>query len=234
MWDIGARQTARDRAGDVFRTLCIDWDRKTVADQEHKASGSARATTRGRSKKLDAAIAEATLRLLGTVGPGQVSIDAVAREVGCSRSSIYRRYPTKESLIMAAARTQFASPGTPAEGDLLEWAIRSRESSFRDMPAVLAVTFLMDRALRGTDLGALYLKEVFGAARLERAGLLSEAISRGELRPDVDADLLLDVITGALLFRVAHHPEAEPDLAEKLIRMLACGVVPDCAKPREV
>lgn len=28
--------------------------------------------------------------------------------------------------------------------------------------------------------------------------------------------------------------EAEPDLAERLIRMLACGVVPNCAEPREV
>jgi AcrR family transcriptional regulator len=173
---------------------------------------------------LDAAITAATLRLLARLGPSGVSIDAVAREVGCSRSSLYRRHASKESLILAAALGQFGPQAVPDDGGSLEWVTRSRAESFREPAFVLAVCLLMDEALRGTELGRRYLEEVFGPLRLERAGFLSKAVANGEIRPDADIDLLLDVISGALLFRAAHHRETESDLADRLTAMLLDGV----------
>ncbi len=157
---------------------------------------------RGPSKKLDAAIAEATLRLLGRAGPGGVSIEAVAREVGCSRSSIYRRHSSKESLILEATVDRLGPRDAGARtGRLLESVIRNRLASLREPAFVLAWTVLMDETVRGTDLGRRYFEEAFGPLRLERAEFLARAVAGGEIRPDVDIDLLLDIVTGTLLFQ---------------------------------
>jgi AcrR family transcriptional regulator len=179
---------------------------------------------RGPSRKLDAAITAATLRLLAQSGPSGVTIDAVARAVGCSRSSIYRRHASKEGLILEAALSGFGSPRAPEDGSLLEWVTRSRATSFGEPAFVLALTVLMDEALRGTDLGRRYLEEVFGPVRLERTGFLAQAIANREIRSDTDIDLILDIVTGALLFRAAHHPEPEDDLPERLTSILLHGV----------
>jgi AcrR family transcriptional regulator len=202
--------------------------RKLRPSGEPQAAAEGRTRRRGPSKKLDAAIAETTLRLLGSVGPGGVSIDAVAREVGCSRSSIYRRYTSKESLILAATIDRFGPRDSGAQdGRLLESVIRSRAASLRDPAFVLAWTVLMDETIRGTDLGRRYYEEAFGPLRLERAEFLSRAVANGEIRPDVDIDLLLDIVTGTLLFRAVHHPKTEADLPKRLMAILAGGVVPE-------
>jgi len=198
-----------------------------LPSEEPWVKAAARVRRRGPSRKLDAAIAEATLRLLGSAGPGGVSIDAVAREVGCSRSSIYRRYPSKESLILAATVERFGPRDSGAQdGRQLESVIRNRAASLREPAFVLAWTVLMDETIRGTDLGKRYFEEAFGPLRLERAEFLSRAVANGEIRPDVDLDLLLDIVTGTLLFRAVHHPKLETDLPEKLMAILAGGVVP--------
>ncbi|MFC5103299.1 TetR/AcrR family transcriptional regulator [Kibdelosporangium philippinense] len=75
-------------------------------------------------KQLDDAISRATLRLLGEVGFERLSIAAVATQAGTARTSIYRRWPDKEALVLAAVRHEFANPvdeidtGT-LRGDLL-------------------------------------------------------------------------------------------------------------------
>jgi AcrR family transcriptional regulator len=112
---------------------------------------------RGRSKKLDAAIARATLAVLVRAGPSGFSIEAVAREVGCSKSSIYRRYPTRESLILQAA-IDLLGPSDPPPSDtgLLDWLVQNRVNQLAQPAFVLAATMLMDEAARGTDLGTRY------------------------------------------------------------------------------
>ena len=92
---------------------------------------------------------------------------------------------------------------------------------------MLAWTVLMDETIRGTDLGERYFDEAFGPLRLERAEFLSRAVANGEIRPDIDIDLLLDMVTGTLLFRAVHHPTAEDDLPERLMDILARGVSPE-------
>ena len=180
---------------------------------------------RGPSRKLDAAIAEATLRLLGRFGPAGVSIEAVAREAGCSRSSIYRRHSSREGLILEATLVRFGPGESGAEGGgSLEAVVESRAASFRESGFVLALTILMDERIRGTEFGRRYFEEAFLPIRKERTEFLSRAVASGEVRPEADIDLLLDAVSGTLLFRVAHHPEFEPDLPERLTSLLLNGV----------
>lgn len=180
---------------------------------------------RGRSRKLDAAIAEATLRLLGRFGPAGVSIEAVAREAGCSRSSIYRRHSSREGLILEATLVRFGPGQSRAvDGGSLEAVVETRAASFQESAFVLALTVLMDERIRGTELGGRYFEEAYLPIRQERAEFLLQAVANGEIRPEADIDLLLDAISGTLLFRMAHRPEFEPDLPDRLTSLLLNGV----------
>jgi hypothetical protein len=84
----------------------------------------------------------------------------------------------------------------------------------------------MDEAVRRTELGRRYLDEVFGPIRRERTDHLERAIASGEIRADVDASLIQDMIAGTLLFRAVHHPEPEADLAQRITSILRDGVGP--------
>jgi AcrR family transcriptional regulator len=199
---------------------------KPGSRQEQASDTTGERRVRGRSKRLDEAIRAATLHLLVSAGPAGVSIDAVAREVGCSRSSLYRRHASKDDLIMEAALGQFESPAVPDGSSLLDWVASSRAALFSEPASVLAMTWLMAEAVRGTELGRRYLGEVFGPIRRERTSHLLRAIASGEIKADIDASLIQDMIAGTMLFRAVHHPEPEADLAERITVILRDGVSP--------
>ena len=61
-----------------------------------------RAPGRPRDARADSAILDATLRLVGSVGLGGLSMDAVAATAGVSKATIYRRWASKEALVLDA------------------------------------------------------------------------------------------------------------------------------------
>jgi AcrR family transcriptional regulator len=155
-----------------------------------------------------------------------VSIEGVAREAGCAKTSIYRRYGTKDGLILAMADSLLESV---LEGDwsTLDGAIEELWRGGVNNPAfVLTLSVLAADSIRGTELGRRFAEEVFQPRRAARIQHLAAIASRGGLNPDADLDLVLDVITGTLLYRAAHHRAVEPDLAERLTAMLVDGLKP--------
>jgi AcrR family transcriptional regulator len=182
---------------------------------------------RGPSKKLDAAITEATRRLLRSVGPAGVTFEGVAREVGCSKASLYRRHSSKESMILAATMDLFATPPSePLDGRVLHEVIASRAKTLMEPGSVPVLTMMMNEAIASTEFGRSYLEVVYEPIRTRRGELLEAAAAKGQIRRDADIDLLLDVISGTLLFRRAHHQEYEPDLPGRLTALLLDGLRP--------
>jgi AcrR family transcriptional regulator len=190
------------------------------------------AAGRPRDPRVDAAILGATLRELADTGYTRLSIDAVARRAGVSRPAIYRRWPSKAQLVHEAVfpGTTIADlpiphgPDFAADvGTMLRQAI-----SYLSRPEVLAAA-PGPMAEFGTDPGLHQLM----AARLEdqlRAGLarrVEAAIAAGEAAPGTDAGLLLDVITGTVLFALLSRPPGvQPVRPEALTAMLLHGILP--------
>jgi AcrR family transcriptional regulator len=104
-------------------------------------------------------ITEAAVRLHGSIGPARTTVSAVAREAGVQRGTVYRHFPTEESLFAACSAHYFASQPRPqpeswasigdpgsrlrhALGDLYRW-YRSTEQMLertrRDAPLVEAM-----------------------------------------------------------------------------------------------
>ena len=73
---------------------------------------------RPRSKELDASILEATLELASEVGINGMSMDELAQRAGVSKASIYRRWPSKELLVIDALRSAMGPLDAVDTGDV--------------------------------------------------------------------------------------------------------------------
>jgi AcrR family transcriptional regulator len=158
---------------------------------------------RPRNQRIDNAVLEAAVELLGETGYSALSVDAIAKRASTSKPAIYRRWPSKAHLVHEAvfpisAATELPDTGS-LDGDIRE--MMRRTVAFLSTPAARA-------ALPGL-LGEMAADATLHAALLERfadvltRGLserLASAVARGEVRPEVTAPDLTDVVAGIALF----------------------------------
>ena len=160
---------------------------------------------RGRPRRADAdgAILGATLDLLAEVGVAGLSMDLLAQRAGVGKATIYRRWESKETLILDALRMTTTPIPVPDEGSV-------REDLFTYMDAVIehfspgrgsdVLPHLIEASCYDDQLRASldgYLRERQATTRM----ILHRGIERGELAPDTDVDLITDVILAPFFYR---------------------------------
>jgi len=179
---------------------------------------------RPRDAGADDAIMDAVVELLTEVGFGGLTIDAVAHRAGVGKATIYRRWDGKEQLVLdalAAGRIPVPQPDTGTlRDDLLAYYlpladIEAQQGAVRLMPALAA------EAAVDPDL-ADRLHAFVSDRRAPVAGILRRAQERGEVNDDVDIELVVDLLTGAIMYRL-YFSGAVVD--EDVIRRLLEGVL---------
>ena len=160
---------------------------------------------RPRNLSIDGAVLSATVDLLNERGYAELSVDAIARAAGTSKPAIYRRWPSKAHLVHAAVFPIGAATTLPDTGSLA--------TDVRDMLR-RTVRFLSTPAARAALpglVGEMASDPTLHSALLERfgdvltsglAGLLAAAAERGEVRPEVTAGDLAEVVAGMALMGV--------------------------------
>lgn len=161
---------------------------------------------RPRDARADQAIIDATLELLADVGVADLSIEAVAARAGVGKATVYRRWPSKNALIVDALEqlTDVKPPvlsGTSLRDDLITIleSIRRRHTTTRVgqiFPRVIG------EVRNQSELMALYQRRVVEPRRARLRELLAEAVERGELSSDIDLDVATDLIVGPLMYRL--------------------------------
>lgn len=191
------------------------------------------APTRGRprSPQADQAIFDATRRLLESVGYQRLTIEGVAAEAGVAKTTIYRRFPHKAHLVLAemsqAARdVPIELPDTGAfREDLLAVAHLIRAEICPSSPSSVAAA-LMTEALSDSDFADQV--RAFADVRFEQGRpVYDRAVSRGELRADVDWRVVSEMLVG-WIFHAAVASRREPDDAAlaHAVDLLIGGVSP--------
>ena len=131
-------------------------------------------------------------------------MQAVADRAGVGKAAIYRRWKGREEVLTAAVDGMVSEIGLPdtgsIRGDLLELMRRAvelyRGASGRLMPGLVS-------AMAQHEEVATAVREAFLAPRRAALGqVLERGIGRGELRPDIDRELALDVLGGPLFYRL--------------------------------
>ncbi len=181
------------------------------------------------------AIHAAVLDLLETDGYAGLTIEGVARRSGVNKTTLYRWWPSKPSLVAATFRHAIARdlpvPDTGTlHGDLTA-LLRSKAAFFADGPGRLAADVL---AHTGADaeLGRL-ADELLGQHCAHVAELTGRARARGELTGPVDDALLADLLLGPVWLRavVTHRPLPPAD-ADALVDTLLAGLPTDRGRQR--
>jgi AcrR family transcriptional regulator len=176
----------------------------------------------------EAQILDAAVGLLREVGYDRLTMDAVAAAAHASKASLYRRWGSKARLVADAlnrADVGFgaALPDTGTlRGDLLGAACGA--GGLIDQLPVQLMASLVTALHHHADLAAAFqdafLRPRLGAART----LLERARVRGEIRPDVDLDLIVDVLPGVVLHRV--FLRGEQPTRELITRVVDSVVLP--------
>ncbi|MGC4069862.1 MAG: TetR/AcrR family transcriptional regulator [Polyangiaceae bacterium] len=147
----------------------------------------------------------AALEELAASGYGAFSFESVAARAGIAKTTVYRRYGTKIDLVRAAVQ-QFVEEAfgeVPDTGSLRNDLVALGCQTAQMASSVLGQSLLRLRMLDRVAPELDQMGQEFEAER-ERAfrPVALRAISRGELSNVAEFHQLLDVITGALLFRL--------------------------------
>jgi AcrR family transcriptional regulator len=160
---------------------------------------------RPRDPAADHAILAAVFRQLVDVGYGGLSIEAVAAEAGVAKTTIYRRYPTKRDLVLAALQEEV--PFDPPVADLaardaLSLFVQTAIAMLIDSGAfrILGSLLLEDR--REPGLLDAFRARLLNPRRLLVEAMLRRGIERGEIRPDIEPLVVTEMIAGAVF---GHH-----------------------------
>jgi len=159
---------------------------------------------RPRDPGYDRAILDATLQILLEKGYKGLTIDGVAVQTGIGRPTIYRRWPSKPALVIAALAQSVGLSPTPDTGalrtDLLAFQrqqVRLMNSSeSRRTTAGLVADLVAD-----PELSEVYFRDYIAPRRESMKQALQRAVNRGELRADADFDLIYDLLLGPLFMR---------------------------------
>ena len=169
-------------------------------------------TRRGRPRSADAdeAILAATLELAGEVGINGMSMDDLAERAGVSKTTIYRRWTSKERLVLEALRSAMGPLDDVDTGSLrddlraylIELGERMWKGRMSDVLPHLIEVACHDETLR------CRLDDYVQFRRAPMLAILRRGLERGELSTGTDIDVLADVLSGPFIYRrlLTHAP----------------------------
>jgi len=181
----------------------------------------------GRSARVRRAVLDATLELVNAHGLDGVTVAEVAERAGVHETSIYRRWRTRENLtldaLLASADEQLPVPDTGAvREDLLRYA--TALAAYLTTPPGNA----LDRALAaaGDDPATAHTRSEYWNTRAALSTqIFTRAVDRGELPPQVDPRLAIEMLVAPLHFKAVFTREPlDPALPAQLVDLVLRGL----------
>src|SRR5580692_527019 len=157
---------------------------------------------RPRSEQAEQAIIEATLDLFAEQGFEGVCVEAVAARAGVGKATIYRRWPNKEELLLAAfgsLKSPYPEPGGVSVRDDLVAMLTVMCVDKADPRKARRYALLLGEGEKYPRLMARYKETVVEPRRDVMRAVIRRGIETGELRPDTDVEVALLALTGAVL-----------------------------------
>jgi AcrR family transcriptional regulator len=165
-----------------------------------------------------------TLQLLQEHGYDRLTVDAVAAAARASKATIYRRWPTKAELVLAAfvegTRQAAVIPDTGTlRGDLLQLGTSICAHASAHAGTIRAV---LVETSRSAELDAMMQQQLLGERKALMEHVLARAVERGEIDASAITEDLWDVLPGYLIFRTVltgRSPTRRtvPDLVDNVI-----------------
>ena len=171
--------------------------------------------------------------MLAESGYDRLTMDAVATEAKASKATLYRRWSSKSRAggrRRLLAQGAPAAPPTPAPCAATCLAAHCGMGGLGD-PRATAPSWpaVVTAMARDAEFAAAYRREFIGPKVAAARVIFERAVARGEIRDDVDLDLLAPALPGIVLHRVfLLGDEATPELVARVIDQI---ILPAVSRP---
>lgn len=191
---------------------------------------------RPRDTAVDQRVLDVAWDLLLSGGYAGLNVDEVAERAAVAKTTLYRRWPTKDHLAIAVVTRTIRPMPVPDTGDLrhdlTEFAAGLAASlhTYRmagppDGLSAGLVAELVAAAARHPDLGDL-VRALHARRHAMLLDRLRRAVERDGLRPDIDHAVLVDQVSGPIYYRVLiTGAPADRDYAERLVSAVLAGAI---------
>jgi AcrR family transcriptional regulator len=168
--------------------------------------GETRPPGRPRSAEADEAILAAALALLAEDGYRALTMERVRERAGVGKATIYRRYGSKEALAAAAITHLNSDIPLPDDTGSLQGDFAATAQKILKGAAQTGALTLMPRLLSEVvgdpEMHALFHARLVEPRRRVVRGIVERAKARGEIRPEVDTEVAVDLMVGPFIYRL--------------------------------
>ena len=190
---------------------------------------------RPRDPSRDGVIRAAILRLLADVGYGALTMDAVASEAGVGKATIYRRWRTKQDLVVDTISDLNRAEAAPADTGSLAGDLRAMMHSLVSVitgPTGAATLSLLSTVPHQPALAHAFQDGPLAVWRQSFDEVWSRAEQRGEVRPGTGSSVIAEVPSALLVQRwlltgrpvdEAYADEVLDTIVLPLVRSAAAG-----------
>ncbi|WP_283136338.1 TetR/AcrR family transcriptional regulator [Rhizohabitans arisaemae] len=174
---------------------------------------------------------QATLDVLRETGYDRLTVDAVVARARASKQTVYRRWPSKADLVVAAFTDAVSAvPEPPDTGSLRDDLIALLDDLLRELAHLGdVISGLVGELRRNPDLAAAMGEGYISTRRTMLTTVFERALARGELAADADVDLLWQLGPATIFFRALIS--GEPVDREVTRRLVDHVIVPLARKP---
>jgi AcrR family transcriptional regulator len=194
---------------------------KSPLDVKNRNPSADRPRGRPRSLQARRAILKAAYELLADGGLSSVTIEGIAARAGVGKPTIYRTWPNAHAVVMAAlmesddsGESTAAAQPAPTPNERSSSALAALRAQIHEVARIFgaplgrSVTLMIAAAEPDTELSKAFRNHFILARRNEGRAFLADAMSKGEIRRDLDIDVALDLIYAPVFYRLlmGHAP----------------------------
>ncbi|SDL06855.1 DNA-binding transcriptional regulator, AcrR family [Streptomyces indicus] len=176
---------------------------------------------------MNRAVLDAVVDLVAESGMGALTMDAVAARAGVSKPAVYRRWPTKQDLIIAAAESRIGPLVVPDLGDFraeLRVVLTTRMAAYRQ-PGVGRLLAGVIGAAAEADAEPAAYRAYTARVTSETRHVLDRGVARGDVRPDADLAAVTTLVASSLLFRlVGEQQKPDEALVDAVVELIGRAV----------
>jgi AcrR family transcriptional regulator len=173
-------------------------------------------------------ILDAALEVLADVGYDRLTMDAVAHQAKASKATLYRRWNSKATLVVEALARAKGVPVVPDTGDLRTDLLTAfcGMGGLTDHDTTATLGAVLTAVSTDPEFAVEFRKQVVEPkARVSRL-IFERARERGELRDDLDVDIVVPALAGIVLHRVFVFGDTpEPSLIERAVDQIILPAV---------
>ena len=192
---------------------------------------------RPRSEQSQFAILDATRQLLEERGFVDLTIEEVALRASVGKATIYRRWPSKGTLVFESFMFDFlARQPLPDTGNLRGDLLATLRGWIRTVKGTVTgrtLVGLIAEVQRDPDLAEIWRDRFVVPVRAQHRYIIERAIKRGEIPPTTDIDITLDLLFGAAYHRLLQsHLTLSDRFARVVVDYVIRGIAPEVSTKR--